>query len=82
MTITINNKEYTIINDAHPEYRSNQNDAYHWVAMEIVDKSDIDEYGDPHQYIAWYCVPEMDDEEFELDQIDYDEPDDLQDIGY
>ena len=35
-----------------------------------------------HQYIAWYYAPEMDDEGFELDQIDYDEPDDLQDIGY
>ena len=82
MTITIDNKEYTIINDAHPEYRSDRNDAEHWVAMDIVDNSDVDEYGDPHQFIAWYYVPEMYDEDFELDQIDYDEPDDLQDVGY
>ena len=89
MTITINNKEYTIITDARPKYRSDRNDADHWVAMDIADESDIDEYGDPHQYIAWYYVPEawyytpeMDDEGFELDQIDYDEPHDLQDIGY
>ena len=82
MTITINNKEYTIINDAHLEYRSDRNDTDHWVAMDIADESDVDEYGDPHQYIAWYYAPEMDDEGFELDQIDYDDPHDLQDIGY
>ena len=50
--------------------------------MSIADKSDVDEYGDPHQYIAWYYVPKMYDEDFELDQIDYDEPDDVQDVGY
>jgi len=82
MTITINNKEYIIINDAHPEYRSDRNDAEHWVTMDIADKSDVDEYGNPHQFTAWYYVPEMDNEGFELDQIDYDEPHDLQDIGY
>ena len=82
MTITINNKEYTIINDAHLEYRSDRNDTDHWVAMTIIDESDVDEYGDPHQYIAWYYVPKMYDEDFELDQIDYDEPDDWQDVGY
>lgn len=82
MTITINNKEYTIINDARLEYRSDRNDTDHWVAMDIADESDVDEYGDPHRYIAWYYAPEMDDEGFELDQIDYDEPHDLQDIGY
>ena len=82
MTITINNKEYTIITNARPEYRSDRNDADHWVAMDIADESDVDEYGDPHQYIAWYYVPEMDNEGFELNQIDYDEPHDLQDIGY
>ena len=82
MTITINNKEYTITNDAHIEYRSDRVDPMHWVAMTIIDESDVDEYGDPHHYIAWYYAPEMDDEEFELDQIDYDEPHDLQDIGY
>ena len=88
MTITINNKEYTITNDAHIEYRSGNgvtgyfSDPYRWAAMEIADESDIDEFGNPHQYIAWYYCPEMDDEGFELDQIDYDEPDDLQDIGY
>lgn len=82
MTITINNKEYTITNDAHIEYRSNRNDTDHWVAMTIIDESDVDEYGDPHHYIAWYYAPEMNNEEFELDQIDYDEPHDLQDIGY
>lgn len=82
MTITINNKEYTIINDARSEYRSDRNDTDHWVAMDIADESDVDEYGDPHRYIAWYYAPEMDNEGFELDQIDYDEPHDLQDIGY
>lgn len=82
MTITINNKEYTIITDARPEYRSDRNDTDHWVAMDIADESDVDEYGDQHRYIAWYYAPEMDDEGFELDQIDYDEPHDLQDIGY
>ena len=82
MTITINNKEYTIITNARPEYRSDRNDADHWVAMDIAAESDVDEYGDPHQYIAWYYVPEMDNEGFELNQIDYDEPHDLQDIGY
>lgn len=82
MTITINNKEYTITNDAHLEYRSDRNDTDHWVAMTIIDESDVDEYGYPHQYIAWYYVPKMYDEDFELDQIDYDEPDDWQDVGY
>lgn len=82
MTITINNKEYTITNDAHIEYRSNRNDTDHWVAMTIIDESDVDEYGVPHHYIAWYYAPEMNNEGFELDQIDYDEPHDLQDIGY
>jgi hypothetical protein len=82
MTITINNKEYTIISDARPEYRSSYADPDHWIAMYIADKSDVDEYGDPHQYIAWYYVPKMDSEEFELDQIDYDDPHDLQDVGY
>ena len=82
MTITINNNEYTITNEAHIEYCSNRNDTDHWVAMGIADKSDVDEYGDPHQYIAWYYVPKMYDEDFELDQIDYDEPDDVQDVGY
>ena len=82
MTITINNKEYTIASDARPEYRSDRNDPDHWVAMYIIDERDTDEYGDPHQYIAWYYAPEMDNGGFELDQIDYDEPHDLQDVGY
>jgi hypothetical protein len=50
--------------------------------MYITDDHDVDEYGDPHPFIAWYYVPEMGSEDFELDQIDYDDPHDLQDIGY
>lgn len=82
MKIAINNKEYTITNDARIEYRSDRVDPMHWVALDLIDESDRDEFNDPHKYIAWYYVPEMDNEGFELDQIDYDEPDDLQDIGY
>lgn len=82
MTITINNKEYTITSDACPEYRSDRVDPDHWIAMHITDDQDVDDYGDPHQYIAWYYAPEMGGEDFELDMIDYDDPHDLQDIGY
>lgn len=82
MKITINNKEYTITNDAHIEYRSDRVDPVRWVALDLIDESDRDEFDDPRQYIAWYYAPEMGNEGFELDQIDYDEPNDLQDIGY
>lgn len=82
MKITIKNKEYTIANDAHIEYRSDRVDPVHWVALDLIDESDRDEFGEPRQYIAWYYAPEMDDEGFELDQIGYDEPHDLQDCGY
>ena len=82
MTITINNKEYTITNDARIEYRSGRVDPMHWVVLDLIDESDRDEFDDPHKYIAWYYAPEMNNEGFELDQIDYEEPHDLQDIGY
>lgn len=79
MTITINNKEYTITRDADWEYRSSRVNPDAWVAMYLEDKSDKDEYGDTHKYIAWYYV---EDNTTELEAIDYESPYDLEDIGY
>lgn len=74
MTITINNKEYTITRNAEIEYRSSYADAKNWIAMYLTD-------GD-RDYIAWYYVEGgVDNDNFELDMIDYDEPHDIEDLG-
>lgn len=71
MTITLNNKEYTITRDADFEYRSSRVTPENWVALYL---SDVDD--DETTCIAWYYVD--DPANTELDMIDYDNPHDIE----
>ena len=76
MTITINDKVYTIVGDAFWDYNSfDHSDPQRWVTQYLTDGE--------HDYQARYYVgTELDENEyFDLDDVDYEEPTELIDLG-